>query len=58
MKNKLELLQSLDQNGDIQYKVQDRDTLYLITRDKTVAERVYKQFKLEYQEERKNASKI
>lgn len=58
MKNKLELLQSLDQNGRIQYKVQDRDTLYLITRDKTVAERVYKQFKLEYQEERKNASKI
>ena len=58
MKNKLELLQSFDQNGEIQYKVQDRDTLYLITRDKTVAERVYKQFKLEYQEERKNASKI
>jgi len=58
MKNKLELLQSFNQNGEIQYKVQDRDTLYLITRDKTVAERVYKQFKLEYQEERKNASKI
>ena len=58
MKNKLELIQELNMAGETQYKVFDRDTLYLITRDKSLAERVYIQFKLEYQAEKQNASKI
>jgi hypothetical protein len=58
MKNKLELIQELNMAGETQYKVFDIDTLYLITRDKSLAERIYKQFKLEYQAEKQNASKI
>jgi hypothetical protein len=58
MRNKLELTQELNEAGETQYKVFDRDTLYLITRDKSLAERIYKQFKLEYQAEKQNASKI
>ena len=58
MKNKLELIQELNMAGETQYKVFDRDTLYLITKDKSLAERIYKQFKLEYQAEKQNASKI
>jgi|TARA_B110000259_G_scaffold175128_1_gene210059 hypothetical protein len=58
MKNKLELIQELNAAGETQYKVFDRDTLYLITKDKSLAERIYKQFKLEYQAEKQNASKI
>ena len=58
MKNKLELIQELDEAGVTQYKVFDKNTLYLITKDKSLAERIYKQFKLEYQAEKQNASKI
>ena len=58
MKNKLELIQELNEAGVTQYKVFDRDTLYLITLNKSLAEKVYKQFKLEYQAEKQNASKI
>lgn len=58
MKNKLELIQELTEEGVTQYKVFDRDTLYLITLNKSLAEKVYKQLKLEYQAEKQNASKI
>ena len=58
MKNKLELVQELNEAGETQYKVFDRDKLYLITKDKSLAERIYKQFKLEYQAEKQNANKI
>ena len=58
MKNKLELIQELNMAGETQYKVFDRDTLYLITLNKPLAEKIFKQFKLEYQAEKQNASKI
>ena len=58
MTNKLQLIQELNENGVIQYKVFDRNTLYLITLNKSLAERVYKQFKLEYQTEKQDANKI
>ena len=40
------------------YKVEDRDTLYMRTRDRNVAEKCYNELKLEYQAEKQNASKV
>jgi|14BtaG_2_1085337.scaffolds.fasta_scaffold29249_2 hypothetical protein len=38
------------------YKVEDKDTLYMRTRDRRVAEQCYNELKLEYSRGQKNAS--
>ena len=40
------------------YKVEDKYTLYMRTRDIKVAEMCYKHLKVEYQLEKENASKV
>lgn len=58
-KNKLVIEVDYDYDPDhLTYKVMDAHNLYLITRDKGLAERIYKQFKEEYREEKQNASKV
>lgn len=59
MKNKLIIEVDCEYNPEhLTYKVRDAHNLYLITRDKSLAERVYKEFKEQYQEEKRNASKV
>jgi hypothetical protein len=58
-KNKLVLEVDYEHNPDyLTYKVRDAHKLYLITRDRSLAERIYKEFKEQYQEEKRNASKV
>jgi len=55
--NKLEI--TIEYDGliaDPIYKVEDRDTLYMRTRDRRVAEQCYNELKLEYTRGKKNAS--
>ena len=46
------------QDKEVAYKVEDSFTIYMIPRNKTLAEETYNYLKLEYQQELKNASKI
>ena len=59
--NKLEINIEYDKSTseELFYRVEDSRTLYVRTRSKEVAERVYKDLKLEYKRElNKNASKV
>lgn len=57
-KNKLVIMQDLDENDRIVFKVRDSNRLFLITHSKDLAERIFKQLKLDYQKEKENASKV
>ncbi len=59
-KNKLIIVQDTNEKGEKVYKVQDNRRLFLITSNKDLASRVFKQLKLDYQKQREqeNASKI
>lgn len=57
-KNKLVIMQDLDEKGRIVFKVRDSNRLFLITHSKDLAERIFKQLKLDYQKEKENASKV
>jgi hypothetical protein len=48
MKNELKLIIERDEDQIATYKVEDADTLYLITKNRSVADKVYKELKLEY----------
>jgi|TARA_B110000967_G_C18724336_1_gene479300 hypothetical protein len=58
MKNRLLITPYVNQDKEVAYKVEDSFTVYMITRNKTLAEETYNYLKLEYQQELKNASKI
>ena len=60
MKNKLVILEDKDESSNVVYKVRDARRLFLITYNKDLASRVFKELKLDYQKqkERENASKI
>lgn len=51
-------MQDLDGKGRIVFKVRDSNRLFLITHSKDLAERIFKQLKLDYQKEKENASKV
>lgn len=48
MKNELKLIIERDENQIATYKVEDANNLYLVTRNRSVADKVYKELKLEY----------
>ena len=50
------LLITIENTGE--YTVKDRYTIYMVTQNKELAEYTYKQLKYEYNEERRNASKV
>ena len=60
MRNKLVILEDKDESSNVVYKVRDARRLFLITHNKDLALRVFKELKLEYQKqkEQENASKI
>jgi len=58
MKNKLRIITERDENLIEIFKVEDANTLYVVTRTRAVAEKAYKELKLEYKKEQENASKI
>lgn len=58
MKNKLEITIERDEDLIEIYKVHDINTLYLITRNRTLAEKVFKDLKLDYKKDKENASKV
>lgn len=56
--NKLLITEYMNDDKELAYKVEDKYTVYMITRSKTLAERTYNYLKLEYQTEKQNASKV
>jgi len=58
MKNKLIISTETLIDGSLRYKLSDNNTLYLITRDLTLAEKTAEVLKLEYKREKQNASKV
>ena len=58
MKNKLLITEYMNDDKELAYKVEDKYSIYMLTRNKTLAEETYNYLKLEYQQELKNASKI
>lgn len=56
MKNELKLIIERDENLTEIFKVEDANNLYLVTRNRSVADKVYKKLKLEYKKEKENAS--
>jgi hypothetical protein len=58
LKNKLEITIERDEDLIEIYKVHDINTLYLITRNRTLAEKVFKDLKLDYKKDKENASKV
>lgn len=59
-KNKLLLLEEKDESDRVVYKVRDNRRLFLITHNKDVALKVFKELKIDYQKqkEQENASKV
>lgn len=59
-KNKLLLLEEKDESDRVVYKVRDSRRLFLITHNKDVALKVFKELKIDYQKqkEQENASKV
>lgn len=56
MKNKLTIVTTLNDSGEVLYKVQDFHNIYMLTTNKAVAENTYKLLKQEYNREHSNAS--
>ena len=56
MKNKLKLTTERDKDLVQIFKVEDAHNLYLLTKNRSVADKVFKQLKLEYKKEEENAS--
>tara|TARA_B100001063_G_scaffold156438_1_gene145903 strand:- start:264 stop:422 length:159 start_codon:yes stop_codon:yes gene_type:complete len=51
MKNELKLIIERDEDLIPIYKVEDANNLYLVTKNRSVADKVYKELKLEYKKE-------
>ena len=51
MKNELKLIIERDEDLIPIYKVEDVNNLYLVTKNRSVADKVYKELKLEYKKE-------
>jgi hypothetical protein len=56
--NKLIIEKVLLEEGTLIYRVRDKNTIYLITANKPIAEYTHNLLKQEYNEEQENASKI
>jgi len=56
MKNELKLTIERDKDLVQIFKVEDANNLYLVTKNRSVADKVFKQLKLEYKKEQENAS--
>ena len=55
---KLLITEYINEDKELAYKVEDKYSIYMLTRDKALAEKTYKYLKSEYQAEIQNASKI
>ena len=58
MKNKLILREEVLDNQSIRYIVEDAHQVYMLTGNLAVAEEVVRKLKLEYNQEKQNASKV
>ena len=58
MKNELKLTIERDKDLVQIFKVEDANNLYLVTKNRSVADKVFKQLKLEYKKEQENASSV
>ena len=58
MKNKLLITEYMNDDKELAYKVEDKYSVYMLTRDKALAQKTYNNLKSEYQAEKENASKV
>ena len=56
--NKLIISPEVQEDGHLKYTVQDSNRIYMITRDRALAEKTAAALKSEYNREKQNASKV